>query len=46
MTDSEFWQLVIQALLLIVDAIERWRGIEPRTCELRKKGKARDGTGI
>jgi hypothetical protein len=40
MTDDQFWQAVIQALLYLIDAIERWRGIEPRTCELRKKGKA------
>lgn len=40
MTDDQFWQSVIAALLALVDAIERWRGISPRTCELRKKGKS------
>jgi hypothetical protein len=40
MTDAEFWQAVIAALLAIVDAIERWRGLE-RTSKLRRKGKAR-----
>lgn len=43
MTDDDFFRLVIQALLMLIDAIERWRGYEPRTCELRKRGKQKDG---
>lgn len=39
MTDAEFWQAIIAALLALVSAIERWRGIEPTTRELRKRGK-------
>jgi len=42
MTDQEFWQAIVAALLNVVDAIERWRGL-PRSSELRKKGKARNG---
>ena len=41
MTDDQFWDAVIQALLMLVDAIERWRGKTPRTCELRKRGKGK-----
>lgn len=37
--DREFWMLVRQGILLIVDAIERWLGIRPRTSELRKELK-------
>lgn len=44
MTDNEFWQAIIAALLNIVDAIERWRGITPRSSELRKAGKARESS--
>ena len=32
----EFWLQIRQALLMIIDAIERMLGIEPRTAELRK----------
>ena len=38
--DREFWMLVRQGLLLIVDAIERLLIVEPRTAELRKERKA------
>ncbi len=38
-TEDAFWQAVIQALLMLVDAIERWRGIVPRTSLLRRAGK-------
>lgn len=34
----EFWLAVRQALLMLVDALERELGICPRTAELRKKG--------
>jgi hypothetical protein len=40
MTDDEFWQAIIAALLNLVDAIERWRGFEPRASECRKIGKS------
>lgn len=33
----EFWLAVRQALLMVVDALERELGIAPRTAELRKK---------
>ena len=36
MSDNDFWLAVRQALLMIVDAIERRFCIEPRTAELRK----------
>jgi len=39
MTDYEFWLILRQALLLMVDAIERKFDIRPRTCELRKDQK-------
>jgi hypothetical protein len=39
MSDYEFWMIFRQALLLIVDAIERKFDIRPRTCELRKEAK-------
>jgi hypothetical protein len=35
MTDRDFWLVIRQALLLIVDAIERKWCISPRTAELR-----------
>lgn len=35
----EFWLAVRQALLMVVDALERELGILPRTAELRKQGK-------
>lgn len=37
--DRDFWLLVRQGILLIVDAIERWLDIHPRTAELRKQSK-------
>jgi len=37
MMDREFWLAIRQALLMIVDAIERMAGIEPRTSEVRKR---------
>lgn len=36
MSDAEFWSAIRQALLMIVDAIERKFGMHPRTSELRK----------
>lgn len=40
MSDSRaLWLAVRQALLMIVDAIERVLGIAPRTAELRKRQK-------
>jgi hypothetical protein len=38
MTDSEFWLLLRQALLLMVDAIERRLALT-RTAELRRERK-------
>ena len=40
MTDAEFYQQIICLLLGLIDAIERWKNIEPRTKELRDAGKA------
>ena len=37
MTDREFWLILRQALLLIVDAIERKWDICPRTAEMRRE---------
>jgi hypothetical protein len=34
--DREFWMCVRQALLMLLDALERKLGIAPRTAELRK----------
>ena len=40
MSDGEFWMLIRQALLLVVDAIERrWMMGGPRTAELRKQAR-------
>ncbi len=36
MSDSEFWMAIRQALLMIIDAIERKFAVSPRTSELRK----------
>jgi hypothetical protein len=36
MDNREFWTVMRQALLLMIDAIERMLEIEPRTAELRK----------
>jgi hypothetical protein len=35
MTDYDFWMAVRQALLMVLDALERMLEIEPRTAELR-----------
>jgi hypothetical protein len=35
--DREFWMCVRQALLMMLDALERRLGISPRTAELRKE---------
>ncbi len=37
MSDRVLWLAIRQALLQIVDAIERFCKIEPRTAELRRK---------
>lgn len=37
MTDRDLWLKIRQALLMVVDAIERYVGIEPRTAELRRR---------
>ena len=37
MTDREFWMMVRQALLMLLDALERRLEISPRTAELRKQ---------
>ena len=37
-SEYDFWLLIRQALLLVVDAIERKLGL-PRTAELRRKDK-------
>jgi len=39
MTDRELWLAIRQALLMVVDAIERSLGIEPRTSVLRKEDR-------
>jgi hypothetical protein len=39
MFSRDFWIAFRQALLMLVDAIERELGIEPRTAELRKMAK-------
>jgi hypothetical protein len=36
MLDKSFWMDIRQALLMIVDTIERMLGITPRTSECRK----------
>jgi hypothetical protein len=36
----EFWRAVRQALLLLIDALERELNIRPRTAELRKEHKS------
>jgi len=38
-TDQEFYQQIIQLLLGLIDALERWQHITPRTKELRDAGK-------
>ena len=37
MNDAEMWQGIRQALLMLVDVIERKLGLSPRTAELRKR---------
>jgi hypothetical protein len=37
MTDAELWTAIRQALLMLVDAIERKLGMSPRTAELRRQ---------
>lgn len=39
MDDQGFWMLIRQALLLMVDAIERKWGMSPRTSQLRRIAK-------
>jgi hypothetical protein len=36
MTDAEMWAGIRQALLMLVDVIERKMGLSPRTAELRR----------
>ena len=42
----ELWIAVRQALLMVVDAIERELGIAPRTAELRKDAKTQPGRSV
>lgn len=37
MPDRAFWLVIRQALLMIVDAIERLCNVQPRTAEVRKQ---------
>ena len=39
MMNREFWLTMRQALLLMVDAIEKWLEIYPTTAELRKQAR-------
>lgn len=39
--DKDFWTEIRQALLMLVDVIERWFVIRPKTSELRKEWKKR-----
>jgi len=39
LTDRDFWEAVICALLMLIDAVERWQGIAPRTKEYRDEGR-------
>ena len=39
MTDRDFWLAIRQAMLMALDALERWLGLEPRTAELRKQAR-------
>ena len=36
MTENEMWAGIRQALLMLVDVIERKMGMSPRTAELRR----------
>ena len=40
--EREFWMAVRQALLMVLDALERMLSIEPRTAELRQRMKRED----
>ena len=39
MNDEEFYKQIIQLLLGLIDALERWQHITPRTKEMRDAGK-------
>lgn len=39
MTEREFWLAIRQAMLMALDALERWLEISPRTAELRRANK-------
>ena len=39
MTDREFFEQIICLLLGLIDALERWQAITPRTKEYRDAGK-------
>lgn len=39
MSEAEFWMGVRQALLMLLDVLERKLQIEPRTAELRRIAK-------
>jgi hypothetical protein len=39
MRERELWMGIRQALLMAVDAIERWLEITPRTAELRREAR-------
>ena len=38
-TDRTFWLAARQALLMLLDALETWLGLEMRTSEMRKAWK-------
>ena len=38
-TDRQFWMQIRQALLMLVDAVERQHKISPRTSDLRRERK-------
>jgi len=37
--ERELWLVIREALLLVVDAIERFIGVMPRTSSLRRRAK-------
>ena len=39
LTDRQLGMAIRQSLLMLLDALERWLGIEPRTSEIRKEHK-------
>ena len=41
MTDRDLVLVIREALLMIVDALERWASIAPRTAEIRKAHRAK-----